>query len=459
MMKATTAIDGNGAVHAPAKRVNSGILRGREGARRFLAFAVGLIPVFIHASALALSTGPYFPLTDGASWTGTIGGLSGYTVTVSPGFHDVNGYPTKRLAYSPVLGASYYSNDAAGIRLHREVLQTVFIPGCGTTDITATYSPPLLYAPGEAELGATYRSTGTALLEAPGCITVPATYTVVSSISDIVATTTVPLGTFLVVSLVIRVEIAANNIPQSSTQTLQLAPHVGVIKQYEVESGSTFELASTNIARTHPDPFSFNPVLSAPLGSQVVSNVIGITGTTALSPITISGGEYSISGGPWLTIPSSIRNGQGVAVRVTTPSVNNSSATAILTIGGVSATFTVNSPFVADTTPDALSFTPQRKVATGTSLTSDTITVTGINVAVPLSVSGGSYSVNGGTFTSGATTVRNGDSVTLRVTSPRTDNTRTCAVVSIGDVQAPFCVTTGPLGLDLREAFQLLLGD
>jgi hypothetical protein len=190
-----------------------------------------------------------------------------------------------------------------------------------------------------------------------------------------------------------------------------------------------------------------------------VSNAITVTGTTAPSPIGVTGGEYRINGGAWLTQSGSVSNGQRVEVRAITPNVNNSSATATLTIGGLSAGFTVNSPFEADTTADAFSFTPQRRVASNTAFTSQTITVTGINVTVPLSVTGGSYSVNGGAFTSGAATVRNGDSVTLRVTSPRTDNTRTCAVVSIGDVQAPFCVTTGPLGLDLREAFQLLLGD
>ncbi len=42
---------------------------------------------------------------------------------------------------------------------------------------------------------------------------------------------------------------------------------------------------------------------------------------------------------------------------------------------------------------------------------SNSITVSGINVASPISVSGGEYSINGGAFTAVLGNVKNGDSV------------------------------------------------
>jgi hypothetical protein len=47
----------------------------------------------------------------------------------------------------------------------------------------------------------------------------------------------------------------------------------------------------------------------------------------------------------------------------------------------------------------------------------------------------------------------------VQLTSSSTDNTRACAVVRIGGVDAPFCATTGPLGVDLRQFIHLLLSD
>jgi hypothetical protein len=457
-MTGTRALDGLDS-HALTRTFKNGNVRMSEMTRRLVVFVFGLLASLLSGNGVAVQTAPYFPLNDNASWAGRINGLSAYTVTVSPGVFDVNGYPTKRIVYSPGTVFSYYSNDVAGIRVHREVLQALPVPGCGVTDLTTTYSPPLSYVPAEVVVGGTYSSSGTALIEASGCVSVAVTYSVISSVSG-AELITVPLGMFVAVKLVMTVNVFLEGVLYGSdSQTLWLAPQVGVVKEFDPEAASTLELVSTNVVDSQPDPFSFNAVVSAPLGSQVISNAITVTGTTAPSPISVSGGEYRINGGAWLTTAGSVINGQRVEVRATTPNVNNSSATTILMIGGASAGFTVNSPFVADTTPDVFGFTPQTKVSSGTSLTSNSVTVTGINVAVAVSVSGGSYSVNGGAFTSAPGTVRSGDTVTVRLTSPSTDNTRSCAAISIGDLQTPFCVTTGPLGMGLGQIFQLLLDD
>ncbi|WP_235209341.1 hypothetical protein [Methylobacter sp. BBA5.1] len=58
-----------------------------------------------------------------------------------------------------------------------------------------------------------------------------------------------------------------------------------------------------------------------------------------------------------------------------------------------------------DTTPAPFFFTDQTDVALDTVVTSNTITVSGINASTAISVSGGLYSRNGGAFTSASGSV------------------------------------------------------
>ena len=93
-----------------------------------------------------------------------------------------------------------------------------------------------------------------------------------------------------------------------------------------------------------------------------------------------------------------------------------------------------------DTTPDAFTFTAQTEVSPGTAVTSNAITVSGINSLASISVSGGSLMVNGSDFT--GTTVANGQTVAVTVTASASFNTKTTATVTIGGVQGTFSVTT-----------------
>jgi len=95
-----------------------------------------------------------------------------------------------------------------------------------------------------------------------------------------------------------------------------------------------------------------------------------------------------------------------------------------------------------DTTPDPFSFTPQVGVALSTVATSNTITVSGINAAAPISIVGGSYSINGGAYTAAAGSVNNGNTVTLQQTSSASYSALTTATLTIGGVTGAFNVTT-----------------
>lgn len=97
----------------------------------------------------------------------------------------------------------------------------------------------------------------------------------------------------------------------------------------------------------------------------------------------------------------------------------------------------------ADTTPDAFSFGAASNVATGSTQTSNAITVAGINAAAAISVSGGSYSVGcNGSFSTLASTITNGQTVCVQHTAAASNASTVSTQLTIGGVSATFSSTT-----------------
>lgn len=187
---------------------------------------------------------------------------------------------------------------------------------------------------------------------------------------------------------------------------------------------------------------SFAPVTGAIAGSIQTSNAITVTGTTLSAPITISNGdEYSINGGPFTSTPGTIQPGDRVTVQTVAPSTYNTTASAIVTIGGVTSTFTVTT--ATQQIPQD-GFTDVTGAGVGSNQISNPITVTSITAPASISIgSGAEYSINGAPFTSAAGTVRPGDQVRVEATAASTYNTTVTAVLTIGNNPSSFAVTTG----------------
>lgn len=195
---------------------------------------------------------------------------------------------------------------------------------------------------------------------------------------------------------------------------------------------------------TTPDPFTFIDQTNVAVGAVVTSNSITVTGINAKASISVTGGAFSINGGAFRTSSTTVSNGNTVRVQQTASSSQATTTNTVLTIGGVKDTFSVTTISGAnvDTTPDAFNFTAQTEVAVSTVVTSNAITVSGINSAAAISVSGGSYSVNGGAFTTSAGTVTNGNTVAVRLTTAATAGTTSTATLTIGGVNGAFSATT-----------------
>ena len=115
---------------------------------------------------------------------------------------------------------------------------------------------------------------------------------------------------------------------------------------------------------------------------------------------------------------------------------------AIVTLALIYSFLSSNMLFAADTTPDQFNFTDRTNVALSTEYKSNAITVSGIDTATLISVTGGTYSVNGAAFTSASGTVNLGNTVKVRKVSAASYSTTENATLTIGGVSDTFSVTT-----------------
>lgn len=97
-----------------------------------------------------------------------------------------------------------------------------------------------------------------------------------------------------------------------------------------------------------PDPFTFIAQTGVAVGSVVASNAITVKGISNATSISITGGEYAVStdgGANWSayspTLPASVNANDQVRVRQTASASYSTQTSAVLTIGGMSATFNV----------------------------------------------------------------------------------------------------------------------
>lgn len=89
-----------------------------------------------------------------------------------------------------------------------------------------------------------------------------------------------------------------------------------------------------------PDQFSFSSLDNQLFNVELISNEIPITGINVPTDLTVSNGEYSINGGNWSNVPTTIVNGDIVRLRHTTANDYDLSTVTVLDIGGVTGNFT-----------------------------------------------------------------------------------------------------------------------
>lgn len=225
---------------------------------------------------------------------------------------------------------------------------------------------------------------------------------------------------------------------------------------------------TTRLANVVVNPFTFNSVTNAPLSTVFTSNTITLSGADEnvngnnILTASITAGEFRVIRNgivvrDWSPENASTQNGDQIAVRLTSSSLYSTSVSTILNVSGRSGTFTITTrPTPIDTCPNQFTFTDLIDVGRNIVVTSDSITLSGMSSATndfgTASISGGGASFrvvrNGQTITSGtdgfqtsSIQVRQGDIITLRITSSSSSG---------GSTQTTFTVNGTDTSIDLN---------
>ncbi|WP_339075537.1 hypothetical protein [Teredinibacter turnerae] len=101
---------------------------------------------------------------------------------------------------------------------------------------------------------------------------------------------------------------------------------------------------------------------------------------------------------------------------------------------------------VPDTSPEAFTFTlEQSTYARSAEVLTNTVTIAGINTQAPLVVSAGAeYSIASGDFTTGNTTIANGQTLQIKTQAGAEFGDEVAITVSVGDYETSFTVVTVP---------------
>jgi hypothetical protein len=214
-------------------------------------------------------------------------------------------------------------------------------------------------------------------------------------------------------------------------------------------------VVTTRAADQTPDAFSFTPVTNAEPNAVIASAAVTITGIDSSAAVTITGGQYSINGAALTNQAATITNGQTISVTGAASSSFLTATNTVLTIGGVSATFTITTR-AEDQTPDAFSFTDAPNAPKNTQIDSNILTINGFETA-PISITGGFYRINNsGNFSNLPGTIKNGDTLYLSIISPNSPATTQKVIVTIGTVSTTWTVTTNNLlTISATEAFPI----
>lgn len=217
---------------------------------------------------------------------------------------------------------------------------------------------------------------------------------------------------------------------------------------------SSNETPTAPVADTTPDAFSLGDSLYNTPSVAVTSEAFTIAGINADTSIAIDAGMYRVNGGNWTDENGSVKNGDTVEVQLTAPDsylIRNSAnkpvaptSESTLTIGGVSATFTVGTgqdAQGADIAADSTDISDASPVLPSESVTTAPLTLSGIDTSVLVVVETGDILLNG-VSAGQSTSAESGDVISIEVTAPSTYGEDLNVAYLIGNAISTFDVIT-----------------
>lgn len=197
-----------------------------------------------------------------------------------------------------------------------------------------------------------------------------------------------------------RVDVLSGSLPRTEQIILHMA------------NGNTYyhdldlSVDGAVVDDTTPDSFTFTAVTNATLNTTYTSNEVTISGLGSgiNADLTIVDGLYSKNGGSYVSTAGTITNGDTLRVRRNSSSSYGTAVDLDVTVGTYTTQYSITT--TADTEPDTVKFVTL-------SALSDIKTITGLAGTTPISIVGGQYSKNGGSFTGTSGTLVNNDTIQL----------------------------------------------
>jgi hypothetical protein len=191
---------------------------------------------------------------------------------------------------------------------------------------------------------------------------------------------------------------------------------------------------------SNPNLFDLNTIMGANYSTLYESNPVLIIGNNIPAPISISGsGQYRINEEAWTNTSGFVNPDSNVSVRLTSSAIENTTLSTTLTVGSVSSTFSVTTK---DETPTAFVFTDVTEAEISTMYSSNIVTITGITGLVDISIVGGEYRINGGTWVSTAGTITNSQTAQVRRTSSASYDTSVGTTLTVGTYSDTYSILT-----------------
>ncbi len=220
--------------------------------------------------------------------------------------------------------------------------------------------------------------------------------------------------------------------------------------------GAEFSVSTAGGGDSTPDPFTLTgPATGFPALAQS-SNAVVISGINTAAPVSVVGGTYSRNGAPFTAAAGVVSNGDRLAVQVIAPATVGNSATVTLTVGRVSSSYRLAAEAPTDSIPDPFRFPTLSDVEPGSEQTSAPISLIGNSSPATVTVQGGSYSVNGGPFTTANGTLLAGDLLRMRLLAATNPGSSAEAILTIGGVSGGFEVITRPSASIRPAPFKLV---
>ena len=232
--------------------------------------------------------------------------------------------------------------------------------------------------------------------------------------------------------------IAVGDSLQVRIQTPMLFSHQAKLTVSIGETSVDWSI-STRPIDSVPNVFAFVTVSGAEPSTLVSSSSVVISGVDS-APITISGGAYSINGGEFTQLPGVINNNDQVQLRLMTGQEFGQEYSLQVSIGGIVETWQVSTRGI-DTTPNAFSFESITHAEVASVIISSPVTVTGFDSAI-ISVTGGSYSINGGNFIETNTVINKNDILRVQLQTSEEFSKLHSLNLTIGNVGTTWNVTT-----------------